>query len=94
MTFRVPNTAQDKFMKIAEHYIKDTKMRQYDFFSLLLLECLEHTVEYMGYGDVKEAAQAEESTDYLFPYLFKQVETDEDQLNQHFCGHFEKYSPN
>ncbi|ELT98389.1 hypothetical protein CAPTEDRAFT_204971 [Capitella teleta] len=89
ITFRVSNTARDVFKWLAEFYNKDAQNMKYDFFSLLLLECLEQPVEHIGYKDAKKAAEVEEKTDYLFPYPFKVVEG---PLNQHYCKHFEKYA--
>jgi len=87
MAVYLPSRLYKNLEDFREIFQGDSDLMQYDFLTVLFIECEQLTVEYLKHSsDVKEMSDV----DYVFPFFFSSIKHVDETRNQ-FCENFELF---
>ena len=91
LAFYVPQSKVDLFNELAAYFMDDQYLKSYGFLSLLIMECVEVTPEYLHSVDPSSlTSDLGHHYDYIFPFLFTTLKTDS-LLKSEYCRYIENH---
>ena len=80
----LPARLTNLFTQITDVYLSDPEVTRYDIITMLMLECIEITPEYLVYGSISGSRS---NADYIFPFHMPKMLKKDSQHMKFYCEH-------
>ena len=91
LSFYIPHRLSGTLHEVTEFLSADATFQDFEFLTILILECLEITPEYLHSSDIEDS-ETMEHYDYIFPFVFNSLvkHTDSDTITKRlYCDYIE-----
>lgn len=90
MALHLPERLVPDLKRLRQIFSSATQL-PYEFLAPLLLECDQLTTDYLEHSETLDSVSPEKNGDYVFPFPFYNVTSNNQDVRRLYCGHFKKF---